>query len=90
MERVRINASVRPWCEVRSNRGRQKQYATQGLACLNRVCAYYGVSDEKRHALVRHTKRGKDKDIPYVRCQCGQQVFSSRKGTPLYYPEDQA
>ena len=85
LETARINEQVKPWGEVRSKRGRQKRYATEGLACLNRVCPYYGVRDEKRHALVRHTTRGKDKDIPYVLCQSCQQVFSSRKGTPLYY-----
>jgi IS1 family transposase len=35
--------------------------------------------------LVRHTLRGKERDIPYLRCQCYQTVFTSRKGTPLYY-----
>lgn len=85
LETIRINADVRPWYEVKNKRGRKKQYATQGLACLNRTCRYYGVRDEGRHALVRHTLRGKDQDIPYLRCQCCKQVFSSRRGTPLYY-----
>ena len=35
--------------------------------------------------MVRHTARGKDKDIPYLRCQSCQQVFASWQGTPLYY-----
>ncbi len=30
-------------------------------------------------------QRGKDKDIPYLRCQACHQVFGDRKGTPLYY-----
>lgn len=58
--------------------------ATQGWACLNRTCPYYGITDETIHALVRHTSRGVDRDIPYLRCQCCQTVFTSRKGTPLY------
>ena len=85
LETAQINVNVTPWREVKSKRGRKKEYATQGYACLNWQCPYYGVSDESRHALVRHTTRGKDQDIPYLRCQCCKQVFSSRKGTPLYY-----
>lgn len=84
LEKVHVKRDVRPWREVKSKRGRKKQYATQGWACLNRTCAYYGIMDETIHALVRHTSRGKDRDIPYLRCQCCQTVFTSRKGTPLY------
>ena len=76
---------MRPWREVKSRRGRKKQYATEGYACLNPRCQYSGITDEGRHALVRHTARGKDKDIPFLRCQNCKQVFTSRKGTPLYY-----
>jgi len=82
---ARIKWDVTPWCEVKSKRGRKKVYATHGYACLNPACAYFGHTDERIHALVRHTTRGKDKDIPYLCCQACQTVFSSRKGTPLYY-----
>ena len=85
LETARINWEVKPWCEVKSTRGRKKKYATQGYACLNPACAYFGHTDERMHALVRHTTRGKDRDIPYLCCQACQTVFSSRKGTPLYY-----
>ncbi len=85
LESVRINHAVTPWREVKSKRGRKKQYSTQGWACLNPACPYSGITEEAIHALVRHTLRGKDRDIPYLRCQCCQTVFSSRKGTPLYY-----
>jgi IS1 family transposase len=42
------------------------------------------------HALVRHTTRGKDRDIPYLCCQACQTVFSSCRGTPLYYLKTKA
>ncbi len=84
LETPHLNRDVTPWCEVKSRCGRKKQYPTAGYACLNPACQYYGITDE-RHALVRHTLRGKDKDIPYLRCQCCKQVFTTRKGTPLYY-----
>jgi len=85
LETVRINHNMTPWSAVKSKRGRKKKYVTQGWACLNRACPYYGTTEEAIHALVRHTLRGKDQDILYLRCQCCQTVFSSRKGTPLYY-----
>jgi IS1 family transposase len=85
LESVRINHAVRPWSAVKSKRGRKKQYPTQGWACLNPACRYFGITEEAIHALVRHTLRGKDHDIPYLCCQCCHTVFSSRKGTPLYY-----
>jgi transposase-like protein len=85
LETARISGEVRPWREVKSKRGRKKKYATQGYACLNPACAHFGHTNESIHALVRHATRGKDKDIPYLCCQACQTVFSSRKGTPLYY-----
>jgi IS1 family transposase len=85
VETAWINWDVKPWGEVKSTRGRKKKYVTQGYACLNPAWAYFGHTDERMHALVRHTTRGKNKDIPYLCCQACQTVFSSRKGTPLYY-----
>ena len=85
LETARINWDVKPWGEVKSKRGRKKKYPTQGYACLDADCAYFGHTDENIHALVHHAHRGKDKDIPYLCCQACQTVFSSRKGTPLYY-----
>jgi hypothetical protein len=59
LETARIKWEVKPWGEVKSTRGRKKKYATQGYACLNPACAYFGHTDERMHALVRHTTRGK-------------------------------
>lgn len=39
LESVRINQAVTPWGQVKSKRGRKKQYPTQGWACLNPACA---------------------------------------------------
>ncbi len=38
LESVRIKHAVTPWREVKSQRGRKKQYPTQGWACLNPAC----------------------------------------------------
>jgi hypothetical protein len=90
LETARIKWAVRPWVEVKSTRGRKKKYSTQGYACSNPDCAYFGHTDEGIHALVHHAHRGKDKDIPYLCCQACQTVFSSRNGTPLYYLKTKA
>ena len=43
-------APVRPWPEVKSRRGAPKRVNTQGFACPNQQCAYFGISDAHIHA----------------------------------------
>jgi hypothetical protein len=38
-------APVRPWCEVKSRRGAPKRVNTEGFACPNPQCAYFGIGD---------------------------------------------
>jgi len=57
---------------------------------LNQPCPYFGIRDAAIHALVSDGKRGKDHDIQYLKCQCCQKRFSSRKGTGLYYLKTKA
>ena len=90
LERVRINQAVTPWGQVKSRRGRKKEYSTHGWACQNPACPSFGITEEAIHALVRPTLRGKDQDILYLRYPCCQTVFSSRKGAPLYYLKTKA
>jgi hypothetical protein len=47
-----VPASVRPWCEVKSRRGAPKRVNTEGFACPNAQCPYYGIADAHIHALV--------------------------------------
>lgn len=84
LDPVWVAPAVQPWSDVKSPRGRKKQYSTQGYACPMGECRYYGITEERIHALVRHTTRGKDHDIIYLECQCCGKVFTSRKNTPLY------
>jgi hypothetical protein len=58
---------------------------TQGHACPNLNCRYFGVTDETVHALVGNGKRGKDHHIQTLRCQCCLTSFSTRRNTPLYH-----
>ena len=41
---------VRPWCEVKSRWGAPKRVKTEGYACPNRNCPYFGITDAQIHA----------------------------------------
>jgi transposase-like protein len=74
-----------PYAASKSARGRKKQLNTEGWACPNASCAYYGETDASCHAVIGHGKMGRDKAIQRLKCAACATTFSSRKGTPLYY-----
>ncbi len=49
---------VRPWREVKSRRGAPKRVNTEGFACPNQQCSYFGITDAHIHALVGDGKHG--------------------------------
>jgi IS1 family transposase len=74
---------VRPWRDERWRRGAPRRIATQGHACRNPHCLYYGVIDAQIHALVADGHQGRTDRIQQFRCQaCGTKV-SARWGTAL-------
>ena len=75
---------VRPWGEVKSRRGAPKRIDTQGYACPNQQCAYFGITDAHVHALVGDGKHGHAERIQTFRCQACHITFSARRSTPLY------
>ncbi len=75
---------VRPWREVKSSRGAPKQIHTEGYACPNQQCAYFGITDAHIHALVGDGKHGQSERIQTFRCQACRTTFSARRHTPLY------
>jgi hypothetical protein len=75
---------VRPWREVKSRRGAPKRIDTEGFACPNQQCAYFGITDAHIHALVGDGKHGHVEQIQTFRCQACGTTFSSRHNTPLY------
>jgi IS1 family transposase/transposase-like protein len=79
-----VPAPVRPWCEVKSCRGAPKRIPTEGFACPNRQCTYFGNTDAHRHALVGDGKHGRAERIQTFRCQACRTTFSARHDTPLY------
>ena len=75
---------VTPWRELKSRRGRKKQIDTEGYACWNEQCAYYGVTDAQVHALVGYGHHGKGDRIQDLFCQACHTKVSERRGTALY------
>ncbi len=75
---------VRPWNQLKSRRGAPKRTATDGFACPNHPCPYYGVTDPQVHALVGDGTHGKHERIQTFRCQACGTTFTSRRDTPLY------
>ncbi len=77
-------APVRPWREVKSRRGAPKRVNTDGFACPNRTCLYFGIADARVHALVGDGTHGRAERIQTFRCQACHTTFTSRRDTPLY------
>jgi IS1 family transposase len=75
---------VRPWPEVKSRRGAPKRVNTEGYACPNQQCAYFGITEAHIHALVGDGKHGRSEPIQTFRCQACYTTFSARRDTPLY------
>jgi IS1 family transposase/transposase-like protein len=77
-------APVRPWREMKSRRGAPKRINTEGFACPNPKCSYFGNTVAREHALVGDGKHGKAEHIQTFRCQACRTTFTSRRNTPLY------
>ncbi len=75
---------VRPWREVKSQRGAPKRVNTQGFACPNHQCLYFGITEAHIHALVGDGTHGRAEQIQTFRCQACHTTFSARRHTPLY------
>jgi IS1 family transposase len=75
---------VRPWCEIKSRRGAPKRINTEGFACPNQQCRYFGNTDAQFHALAGDGKHGRAEPIQTFRCQACRTTFSARRDTPLY------
>jgi transposase-like protein/IS1 family transposase len=77
-------APVPPWCEVKSRRGAPKRIDTEGFACPNPQCPYFGNTDARVHALVGDGKHGHAERIQTFRCQSCRATFTARRHTSLY------
>ena len=79
-----MSPPVSPWREVKSRWGAPKRIPTEGFACPNRQCRYFGNTDAHFHALVGDGKHGHAEQIQTFRCQACRTTFSARRDTPLY------
>jgi hypothetical protein len=74
----------RPWPEVKSRRGAPKRIDTEGFACPNHLCPYFGLTDTHIHALVGDSKHGQAERIQTFRGPACHTTFTARRHTPLY------
>src|SRR6266702_867425 len=79
---------VLPWREVKSRRGAPKRIDTQGFACPNHQCPYFGITDAHIHPLVGDGTHGRAEQIQTFRCQTCHSTFSARRNTPIVSPEN--
>jgi hypothetical protein len=77
--------AVRPWAEVKSRRGAPKRRPTAGYACPTPTCSYFGIADERLHALIAYGYHGASERIPDLYCQACGTKFTARHGTALYH-----
>ena len=77
-------ALPRLWRERRSRRGRKKASVTEGYACDNAQCVYYGITDSAIHALVADGHPGKYGSIQDLKGQACGHKFTVRRHTVLY------
>lgn len=68
---------------MKSRRGAPKRILTEGYACPNQQCAYFGITEDHIHALVGDGKHGYAERIQTFRCQACHTTFSARRNTPL-------
>jgi hypothetical protein len=69
---------------VKSRRGAPKRIPTEGFACPNQQCSYFGITDARVHALVGDGKHGQAERIQTFRCQACHTTFTARRNTALY------
>jgi hypothetical protein len=72
------------WSERKGRGGPKKKISSEGYFCANQGCEYYGITDEKVHALVWYGRHGKQDGIRDLKCQACRKKFTVRKNTILY------
>ena len=72
------------WSQVKSKRGRKKWIKTDGHACPNTECAYYGIRNQQIHALIGYGHHGKCEQIQNFFCQACKTKVTERWETPMY------
>ena len=63
---------------MKSRRGAPKRLPTDGFACPNQQCLYFGITDAHIHALVGDGKHGQAEHIQTFRCQACHATITRR------------
>ena len=71
-----VPGPLRPWREVKSRRGAPQHIDTEGFACPNQQCPYFGITNAQIHALVGDGKHGHVERIQTFRCQACRTTFT--------------
>ena len=67
---------IPPWRTAKSRGGRHKTIDTEGYACPNPDCEYYGLTDAKVHALIGYGHHGQREPSQDLYCQACHRKFS--------------
>src|SRR5215471_15866506 len=79
---------VRPWREVKSRRGAPKRIPTEGFACPNQQCTYFGNTDAQIHAAFRRWQAWPDRAYPDLSVSRLPHHVHSPARYPLIPPEN--
>jgi len=69
---------------MKSRRGAPKRIPTEGFACPNQQCPYFGITDAHIHALLGDGTHGRAEQIQTFRGPACRTTFTARRHTPLY------
>ena len=72
------------WQQRKGRGGPKKKIRTEGYFCPNQLCEYYGITDERIHALVGYGAHGTHEVIRDFKCQACGKKFTARRNTILY------
>lgn len=67
------------WIKRKGCGGPKKKISTEGYFCPNEGSEYYGIADERIHALVGDGSHGKQEEIRDLKCQVCDKKFTVRK-----------
>jgi IS1 family transposase/transposase-like protein len=76
--------AVPPWRQGPSRRGAPRRISTEGYACRQPACPYYGITDRDIHALVADGRYGRTGHIQRFRGQACHHTVTARYGAALY------
>ena len=81
-------APVRPWREGKSRRGAPNHIDTEGFACPNHQCPYFGITEAHSHAAFRRWQAWAGRTPPHLSRPCLPQHLQCPRRHALVPPEN--